>query len=304
MKYTQFSHLDLKLSKIGLGGASLSGESGGYGFGEIGEKGSERIINEAIDCGINVFDTAPIYGFNTSEIRLGKYLGAKREKIHLISKAGITWHSTKRVNLTNDPEVVQKMLHESLKKLQTDYIDIYMIHWPDSKVDIRYALEVLKKAQDVHKIRYIGLCNTNQADFDKSREICKVDFVQSECNLFHDAFDELKLENTIKMGWGTFDKGILAGSVKEDSKFSKEDARSWAPWWKKSNWKEKVKKTQEINKKYNQNSFDLALNYSLNSTDISLCGFKNQKQLDKIINSLELDISSEIMEAVVKDARS
>jgi len=304
MEYSHFSHLDIKLSKLGFGGAALSGVGGGYGFGEIGEKAAEKLINMAIDVGINVFDTAPIYGFNLSEIRMGNYLKSHRDNIHLISKAGITWHSSKRVNLSNEPKVIEQMLHDSLRNLQTDYIDTYMIHWPDPRVDIRYSLEVLKKAQDQGKIRFIGLCNTNQEDLDKAKEVCKVHFLQSECNLFHNAFHDLKITDEIIMGWGTLDKGILAGTVTLDSKFSDEDARSWAPWWKKSHWKDKVKKIDGLKRNFKYDVFDLALKYSMQNTNISLCGFKNSLQLERLLKVSEKEISNSVLDEVVKYVRS
>src|SRR5690606_12662881 len=100
--------------------------------------------------------TAPIYGFGLSEERFGAYLP---KEAFIISKSGVDWHANKRVNMTNDPFVTERMLNESLKRLKRDSIDLYMIHWPDSRVDIRLPLEVLARAQKAGKIKYIGLCN-------------------------------------------------------------------------------------------------------------------------------------------------
>ena len=229
---------------IAFGGASISGEGGGYGFGEISENDAIELVLYALDCGIKVFDTAPVYGYSLSEKRIGMALKNKRDEAFIISKSGVTWHPNKRIDMTNEPTVCQKMLETSLKDLKTDYIDLYMIHWPDPRTDIRYPLEVLAKAQIEGKIQSIGLCNTNSEDLSKAIEMVKVEYIQSECNLFNNPLNELKnqiVENNIRtMGWGTFDKGILTGSVTKNRNFSKEDARSWAPWWKKSNWKDKV----------------------------------------------------------------
>ena len=106
------------------------------------------------------------------------------------------------------------------------------------------------------------------------------------------------------MGWGTFDKGILAGSVKEDSKFEDSDARSWAPWWKKSNWKERVKKAELIEKKIGKSIKDIALQYSLVANDISLCGVKKRHHLDYVFDMLDQSIDQEIISAAVDVARS
>jgi len=82
--------------------------------------------------------------------------------------------------MTNDPVVAQKMLEQSLRDLQSDYIDLYMVHWPDTRVDIRKTLEVYAKAKHQGKIKHIGLCNTNIDELEKAREIEKVEVVQSQ----------------------------------------------------------------------------------------------------------------------------
>lgn len=298
---------DLKISRICFGGASISGEGAGYGFGAISIKDSVNLVQKSIDYGINIFDTAPIYGFGESENRLGLALKSNRDKAIIISKSGVDWHDNKRVNMTNSKETSLKQLENSLLRLNTDYIDIYMVHWPDKKVDIRETLEVYTKAQAQGKIRYIGLCNTNSSEIAKAREVCKPLVYQSEVNLFNDAISPLELqERELTMSWGTFDKGIISGSVKLDRKFDKDDCRSWAPWWKKSNWKDKVIKVEQLKKaldKKNISLVDFAINYNLTKVDTAICGFKSISQLDDIIMALENKIDASIISEVLKDAR-
>ena len=201
--------------------------------------------------------------------------------------------------MTNDPKVTRSMLETSLKNLKTDYIDIYMIHWPDKRVDIRYPLEVLARAQAEGKINSIGLCNTNKEDLNKALELVKLEYLQSECNFFSNPLAEFKeeiAENKITtMGWGTLDKGILAGSVKEDSVFEKSDARSWAEWWTKSNWKERVKLVDQVQEKFDLNIMDLAISYSFNQVDISLCGFKKTKHIEDVIKVFNNQVDSKTL---------
>ena len=111
-----------------FGGASVSGEGGGYGFGEISKADSLSLLNHAYDRGIKVFDTAPIYGFGESERRIGAAFKDKREDVFIISKCGVTWHDTKRVNMTNDPQTTKKMIEQSLRDLGSDYIAVSYTH--------------------------------------------------------------------------------------------------------------------------------------------------------------------------------
>lgn len=291
------------LKDIGFGGAGLSSSGGGYGFGKI--ESEIDLVHEAVDVGIEIFDTAPIYGFNQSEITLGLALKNLREKVKIVSKSGVTWHPNMRVDMSNDAKTTQKMLEQSLINLNTDYIDIYMVHWPDAKTDIRYPLEVLAKAQIEGKIHSIGLCNTNLEDLTKALEMVKVEYLQSECNLFNNPLRELKTiitENNIRtMGWGTFDKGILTGSVTKNRNFQKEDARSWAPWWKKSNWKDKVDLVEKLQASTEYPMRDIALQYASSQVDLPLCGFKSSTHIENTKKAISYEVPAGVMEEIVHE---
>ena len=207
---------------IGFGGASISGEGGGYGFGHIDQQDACSLLEYAFDRGVRIFDTAPVYGFGLSEKRMGEALAKVREDVYIISKSGICWDDNKRVKLDNSPTVAEKMLKDSLSRLKTDYIDLYMVHWPDPDVDIRKTLEVYLDALDKNLIRSIGLCNTNKKDFLKAREMADIQVLQSEYHLFcRNTLHKLKdcLKGRDFMSWGTLDKGIITGRVDEKSLF-------------------------------------------------------------------------------------
>ena len=286
--------LGKNFSTLGFGGAAISGEGKGYGFGDIAESDAIEILLKAFDEGVNIFDFAPIYGHNMAEVRAGKAFRLHREKVYLVSKSGVDWHDNGRVNMSNDPKIAMKMLDQSLKNFQSDYIDIYMVHWPDSRVDIRRPLEVLYNAQEKGKITHIGLCNTNALDLQKAKEVCPVDVIQMEASLFkQDSFLELAPhveEGMLTLGWGTFDKGILAKTVNEDRKFDSNDCRSWAPWWKKGDWKKKVKFVQELASNLKLTSEDLAhgaFSCSQELVDVSLCGMRSFEHLERNKRFLE-----------------
>lgn len=290
---------------ISFGGASLSGEGGGYGFGPMSELEAENLLKASWEAGIRVYDTAPIYGFGLSEERLGRYL--PKEAL-VVSKSGVDWHDTKRVNMTNSKEVTEKMLNQSFKRLKRDQIDMYLVHWPDSRVDIRIPLEVLKKAQDEGKIKHIGLCNTNTIDLNKAKEVCKIEVVQSELNLFHkESFDLIKDEwkDKFSMGWGTFDKGILTGRVDEKRKFSKQDSRSWAPWWDKKIVSQKIERTNKLRLilgDFNLSLVEFCLHYNLYHYGISTCliGFKTPADITQVTSCLQSKLPKGRIEEVLK----
>lgn len=304
MIYREIPCLNRSMPVITFGGAALSGEGGGYGFGAVSENEAQNLIKGAWEAGITVFDTAPIYGFGLSEERLGRYL--PKEAL-VITKSGVDWHDSKRVNMTNTKEVTKKMLHESLKRLKRDQIDIYMIHWPDARVDIREPLEVLKEAQDEGKIKWIGLCNTNKGDLEKAEEICDIKILQSELNLFNQKpFDDLgeKWQSKWTMSWGTFDKGILSGRVTHERKFSKEDCRSWAPWWNKKIVTSKIDRTEELKSILNDYHISLpefCIHYNLYYYGIAstLIGFKSVGDVVHVASNLQPKLMRERMKEVM-----
>ena len=300
------------LGPIGFGGASIAGESGGYAFGDMSEDKALGVIREAFDKGIRLFDSAPIYGFGESERRLGLALKKKREQVFLTSKSGVTWHENKRVDMTNAPEVTQKMLEDSLRSFDSDYIDLFMIHWPDSKIDIRFPMEVLAKAKEQGKIRYIGLCNSYKEDYLMAKEVAPIDALQSEFNLFA----QYPLEGlfpysgeTFFQSWGTLDKGILSGKVtkaREQAKdYDEKDVRKKAPWW---NQKEVLKKVEQLEglwpilKEEEITPLEFAISYNLSFENVSqvLVGMKNTEQIDSSIeaanNAKPLEVVQRVLE--------
>lgn len=287
---------DREVSVIGFGGASISGEGRGYGFGYISEDEALLLLRNSFERGVTLFDTAPVYGFRLSEQRMGKAFSAYRDKVVIVSKGGVTWDSSMRIGVNNDPRVIQKMLEQSLRDLRTDYIDLYMIHWPDKNIDIRKPMEYLSRAKNENKILAIGLCNSSVEDIEKASEVDRIEALQSEFNLFNSsAF--ASLAETIRgkrlgfMSWGTLDKGILTGRVTPERLFDEADARSWAPWWKNDDRSHKFRAMQRINDllaEGNHTGLELALGFVLQHTEVStaLCGMRNSGQLESAINAL------------------
>jgi myo-inositol catabolism protein IolS len=305
MIYREFKGLSKPLPVITFGGASVSGEGGGYGFGAMSEAEAEKVLKSAWEQGINLFDTAPIYGFGLSEERLGRFLPKEAQ---VISKSGVDWHETKRVNMTNSPLHTEKMLGESLKRLNRDFIDIYMVHWPDTKFDIREPLAVIKKAQDEGKVGSIGLCNTNLEDLQKAQEICEIKVLQSELNLFNtEPYDRLQDEwkKYFSMSWGTFDKGILTGRVTADRKFDKDDSRHHAPWWNKEEVRKKIERTDKLKtilSDYGLSLQEFCLHFNLYYYGVStvLIGFKTPADVVQLTSNLQQNLSRERIEEVLE----
>jgi myo-inositol catabolism protein IolS len=296
MIYKQFGQLDEQVSVLGFGAASLSGSGGGYGFGAIEDEAAIELVHAAHGAGINLFDTAPIYGFGESERRLGLALAGRRDDVFLVSKCGVAYDANHNVRIDNSPVTTQRMLEESLTRLHTEMIDLYLVHWPDADVDIRKTMETLARAKERGLIRYIGLSNTNADDLAKAREIAPVEVVQFEASFLNpQVLDTLLETEDLKtvgvMSWGTLAKGILTGRVTRDRKFDALDVRNAAPWWLNADHEpsfEIMDLLMPILEESGHTGLELAMGYLMHRgvVDTLLCGVRTHQQLNSAIESL------------------
>ena len=291
-----------------FGGGAISGTGGGYGFGDVSHGEALDILRACYQRGVRWFDSAPIYGLGESERRIGKAFG-NGEDVFLISKSGVTWDDSGRVDHTNEPRVAEKMLEQSLRNFGRDVIDLYMVHWPDQRVDIRRTLDVYVKAKERGQIVHIGLCNTTPEEIQKAREVAPIEYIQSEFHLLCPQPPEIfpHLEGARFMSWGTLDKGILTRRVDRKRELSKDyhpsDCRRKAPWWKQSEVLEKMDRLEPLwpfLQERGHSPLEMAIGHNLAWPECSqvLVGIKNREQLEGVLSALEhLPDRETVMEA-------
>lgn len=140
-----------------LGTASLVGQSGGYGLSNTSKEDGIRILSMALDRGVRWFDTAPVYGFGEAEALLSEFSRDSRMKI--LSKCGIHWNSDRRIFHDNSPYLLWKDLEATLMRIKRSVVDVYMVHWPDPKVESRKCLDALMEMKEKGLISELGLSN-------------------------------------------------------------------------------------------------------------------------------------------------
>ena len=164
MEYITLKNSDLTVSRICMGGCPM----GQYGWGEVQEKELLDAVSAALDIGINFFDTADTYGLGTSERTLAKALGTKRKNAVIADKFGVRVENG-HTFYDNSPEWIRKALEGSLKRLGTDYIDLYQIHYRDGKTPIGEVVEELERLKRKGYIRHYGLSNIHREDLNTLR---------------------------------------------------------------------------------------------------------------------------------------
>lgn len=222
---------DLRCSRIGLGTWAI----GGWMWGGTDEAESIRTIRAAVDAGVTLVDTAPVYGMGTSEALVGRALaeGGRRDRVVLATKVGLEWPGNRpRRNAT--PERIERELEDSLRRLRTDVIDVYQVHWPDPRVAVENTAAAMKALYDAGRIRAIGVSNFSPAQLDRFRAVAPLHVVQPPYNLFErgieaDVLPYAERHGLTTLTYGALCRGLLSGRMRPDTVFEGDDLRRADP---------------------------------------------------------------------------
>lgn len=213
--------------RLGLGTWALGG---GNDWGDSDPAAAQAAVLTALDEGISFFDTAPSYGSGRAEEILGCALKGRRTEVLLGSKCGICFKNG-RPDHDLRPESVFAECEASLKRLQTDYIDLYQIHWPDPKVPLEETLDALTRLKEQGKIRAVGVCNFGAADAARARDLAGAVCVQGRMSLLSpQKADLLKVCREKEMSfvaYGVLGGGVLSGKYERMPNFRRCDARRY-----------------------------------------------------------------------------
>ncbi len=228
MEYITLQNTDLRVSRFCMGGCPM----GGYGWGSVQESELLDAVHAALDAGVNFFDTADTYGLGQSERTLAKGLGSRRRDVVIESKFGVRVGGGKTV-YDNSPEYIQQALEESLRRLNTDYIDVYLVHYRDGKTPIADVVGKLEELKAAGKLRYYGLSNIHGDGLEEllpyaGRFACCQDELSLACRKNEDDLRAVQSRlRATPMTWGSLGQGILTGKYnRENVCFGADDRRS------------------------------------------------------------------------------
>jgi aryl-alcohol dehydrogenase-like predicted oxidoreductase len=218
------------VSRIGLGTWAI----GGWMWGGTDEKESIAVIRRALDSGINLIDTAPVYGFGASEEIVGKALAeGYRNKAVIATKVGLEWRDGK-VFRNSTPDRIRKEVDDTLMRLRIDYIDLYQVHWPDPLVPIEETAAVLGELRKEGKVLALGVSNFSTGQMDAFRKVVPLSTTQPPYNLFERGIDAdvlpyAKQHGLVALAYGALCRGLLAGRIDAATKFEGDDLRQHDP---------------------------------------------------------------------------
>ena len=324
MQYRKLGTTDLELSVITFGAWA----AGGWMWGGTERKDAIRAIQAAYDEGVTSIDTAPVYGQGTSEEIVGEAIKTlSRDKVQILTKFGMRWdlqkgdfafHSKNNNGEEIDiykyasKESIMKEVEDSLKRLGTDYIDLYQIHWADKTTPIQETYEAVAKLIEQGKVRYAGVCNYNVEQMKEANKYVNLASNQVPFSMVHRDIEEEEvvsycIENKKSiLAYSPMERGLLTGKIKPGHKFAEGDHRANNPYFK----EESIKKTNSFLEKIkpiaedkNASLAQLVLKWTIErpGITIALAGARDASQSVPNAKAANLDLTPTEIEFINKE---
>lgn len=292
-------------SRIGLGTWAI----GGWMWGGSDDNQAIRTIQAAVDQGISLIDTAPIYGFGRSEELVGRALaaGGRRDRTLIATKCGLEWRDG-QVYRNSSPDRIRKEVEDSLRRLRTDRIDLYQVHWPDPRVPIADTAATLGQLRSEGKIRAIGVSNYNVAQMTLFREVAPIQSVQPPYNLFERAAEDRIMpyagdHDMVVLAYGALCRGLLTGKITAETKFEGDDLRRTDPKFQNPRLTQYLSAVAALDRlarrRYGKSVIALAVRWILDrGKTIALWGARRPEQLAPVADVTGWSIDEDAMQQI------
>ena len=236
MRFRKLGQSGIEASTVAVGTWAI----GGWMWGGTDEQDSIDAIRAGLDAGVNFIDTAPAYGLGLSEEIVGRAIEGRREEVVLATKCGLVWDTERGEHFVDQgdkslhrylgAESVRQEVEDSLRRLNTDYIDLYQTHWQDPTTPIEETMKALMQLKEEGKIRAIGVSNATVEDMDEYRKVGPVDCDQEEYNMIDRELEDETLpyctdNNIAVLAYSPLARGMLTGKMTPDREFPEGDQR-------------------------------------------------------------------------------
>ncbi len=307
METTRIAGTDLECSRIGLGTWAI----GGWMWGGTDEAASIATIHAALDRGITLIDTAPVYGFGDSEALVGRALaeGGRRRRIVLATKVAIDWTADHQPFRNASAARIETEVEDSLRRLRTDVIDLYQVHWPDPDTPFEETAGAMARLYRAGKVRAIGVSNFSPAQMEAFRQVAPLHACQPPYNLFERGVEQEILPYCHKTGitaltYGALCRGLLSGRMRPETEFTGDDLRLVDPKFQAPRFPQYLAAVERLDnlakERYGRRVLHLALRWLLDreGVDIALWGARRPDQLGPVSEvggwSIDPDTMAEI----------
>ena len=305
MRYKHVGNAGIDISALAVGTWAIGGQQ----WGDVNEKDSIDAIRAMIDGGVNLVDTAPIYGNGHSEEVVGKALeNGYREKVFLATKFSISNAENGAVINNGSYENAIWECEQSLKRLNTDHIDIYIMHWPDPATPVEVTMRALADLKKSGKIRFIGVSNFDRNLIEEAQKVVRIDFLQPPYSMVEESQKELlawcETQGIGTMTYGSLGAGILTGAIRELPDWEENDFRyTFYDYFKNPKFSkimELLKVMDKIAQVRNKPLAQIAINWSTQKSYVStaICGVRDPQQAYENCATFDWELTGEEMELI------
>ena len=305
MRYKHFKNAGVDVSALTVGTWGIAGaNSAGVSWGDVDTKESIAAVRRMVENGVNMVDTAPIYGEGHSEEVVGQALKGIRDKVFLTTKFGsYINHFTGTSVRDCKYNTVEREIDESLQRLQTDYIDFYVMHWPDVNTPIEETMAAVNMLKEKGKIRFIGMSNSSKELIMEAQKYAKIDVIQPPFSMVNQAERELmewaETQGIGTMTYGSLGAGILTGAIRECPEYDPKDMRLvFYPFFKEpafSKIMELLKTLDAIAEEHGKPVAQVSINWSTQKSFVStaLTGVNTPAQADENCSAFDWELTEE-----------
>ena len=305
MRYKHVGNAGIDISALAVGTWAIGGQQ----WGDVNEKDSIDAIRAMIDGGVNLVDTAPIYGNGHSEEVVGKALeNGYREKVFLATKFSISNDENGAVINNGSYENAIWECEQSLKRLNTDHIDIYIMHWPDPATPVEVTMKALADLKKSGKIRFIGVSNFDRNLIEEAQKVVRIDFLQPPYSMVEESQKELlawcETQGIGTMTYGSLGAAILTGAIREPPDWDEKDTRNtFYDYFKNPQYSkimELLKVMDKIAQVRNKPLAQIAINWSTQKSYVStaICGVRDPQQAYENCATFDWELTGEEMELI------
>ncbi|SMO54181.1 aldo/keto reductase [Fodinibius sediminis] len=320
MKYRTLGNTDLKLSAVTFGAWA----TGGWMWGGTEQNNSVDAIRAAFDHGVTSIDTAPVYGQGLSEKIVGEAISSiPREKLQILTKFGLRWDTDKGhfrfASVDNDgnpidvheyaaKESIIRECEQSLRRLDTDYIDLYQIHWPDPTTPIEETMEAVSRLKEQGKVREAAVCNYNVEQMKESDNYINIASNQVPYSMLRRDIEEDIVPYCVEHGKGILaysplQRGLLTGKMEAGQDFAEGDARPESPYYSDENIRRTnafLDNIRPIAEKHDATLAQLTIQWTIQQPGITiaLVGARNVEQATQNAGAADIELTEEEITAI------
>jgi aryl-alcohol dehydrogenase-like predicted oxidoreductase len=310
-EFVDIPETQLKVSRVALGTWAM----GGWMWGGTDQRESIATIHAALEQGINLIDTAPVYGFGMSEEIVGAALVGKRADTVIATKTGLEWRDGKVYRNASRARIMQEV-DDSLRRLRTDYIDIYQVHWPDPLVPVEETAEAMRSLYEQGKIRAIGVSNFSVSQMQRFRQVAPLHVLQPPYNLFERAIEAAgilqycRANDIATLGYGALCRGLLSGRMHLDSTFDGDDLRRVDPKFQPPRFAQYLNAVRQLGelaqRRFHRSVIQLAVRWMLDQgISVALWGARHPDQVEAAVGVAGWSLNAThraLIEAIVNAA--